>query len=220
MMNFKFEGRGPWLQTASGRQFFPLDPRPEEIFVEDLAHQLAAEPRYAGATEEPYSVAQHCVLLSYAVSAENAWAALHHEDPEAWLKDVPGPLKPFFPDYQHVEDKVWIACVERFRLPLILPREVMDLDLRVRLNERRDLMSSPPASWGSIEGLTPIEWGDLLPPMVLSQLRFCRLGASRPLWKIRPWPFHFAREKWRRRFNELEILELARRSRVVFAETR
>lgn len=203
MTTLKLEGRGPWLQTVNGGQFFPLDPRAEEIDVEDLSHRLAAEPRYQGATREPYSVAQHCVLLSCAVSLENAWAALHHEDPEAWLKDVPGSLKPFLPDYQRIEDQVWIACVERFKLPLIVPQEVRELDLRIRLNERRDLMAPPPASWGEIEKLEPIEWDGLLPSITLSELRFYRPGMSRNLWAIRPWTFHHARAMWRARYEEL-----------------
>lgn len=199
----KFEGRGPWIQTVSGGQFFPLDPRAEEIDVEDLSHRLAAEPRYQGATREPYSVAQHCVLMSYAVPPECAWEALHHEDPEAWLKDVPGPLKPFLPDYQKIEDKVWIACAERFKLPLLVSPAVKEFDLRIRLNERRDLMAPPSASWGEIEKLQPIEWDGLLPSLTLSELRFYRPGASRYLWAIRPWPFRLARAMWRSRFNEL-----------------
>lgn len=198
-----FEGRGPWLQTVNGGQFFPLDPRAEEIDVEDLSHRLAAEPRYQGATREPYSVAQHCVLLSYIVPLEDAWSALHHEDPEAWLKDIPGPLKPFLPDYQKIEDKVWIACVERFKLPLLHPQSVKQFDLRIRLNERRDLMAPPSASWGEIEKLSPIEWDGLLPSMILSELRFYRPGSSRSLWAIRPWSFHHARAMWRTRFEEL-----------------
>ena len=203
MTTLKLEGRGPWLQTVNGGQFFPLDPRPEEIDVDDLSHRLAAEPRYQGATREPYPVAQHCVLMSYAVSSENAWTALHHEDPEAWLKDVPGPLKPFLPDYQRIEDQVWIACVERFKLPLIVPLEVRLMDLQIRLNERRDLMAPPPASWGDIEKLQPIDWEALLPSIVLSELRFYRPGTSRSLWAIRPWTFHHARAMWRARFEEL-----------------
>lgn len=29
---------GDWMQTVSGRQFWPMDPRPQEIHIEDIAH--------------------------------------------------------------------------------------------------------------------------------------------------------------------------------------
>lgn len=39
---------GDWLQTYSGRKFYPLDPRPEDVVIEDIAHALANTCRYAG----------------------------------------------------------------------------------------------------------------------------------------------------------------------------
>ena len=57
------ERGGDWMQTYSGFQFWPLDPRPEEIHVIDIAHSLANQCRYAGHCREFYSVAQHSVLL-------------------------------------------------------------------------------------------------------------------------------------------------------------
>ena len=40
--------KGDWLQTFSGRIFFPMDPRAEEVFIEDIAHSLSMQCRYAG----------------------------------------------------------------------------------------------------------------------------------------------------------------------------
>jgi hypothetical protein len=39
---------GDWIQTYSGKKFWPLDPRPEEIFVEDIVHALSVLCRYGG----------------------------------------------------------------------------------------------------------------------------------------------------------------------------
>ncbi len=51
-------------QTYTGRMVSLLDPKPEDICIEDVAHHLAIVNRFGGATREPYSVAQHAVLVS------------------------------------------------------------------------------------------------------------------------------------------------------------
>lgn len=55
--------RGDWIQVYSGIQFWPIDPRPEEILVSDMAHSLAQQCRFTGHTREFYSIAQHCCLV-------------------------------------------------------------------------------------------------------------------------------------------------------------
>lgn len=40
--------RGDWMQLASGQPFWPLDPRPEEIHIEDIAAALSKLCRYGG----------------------------------------------------------------------------------------------------------------------------------------------------------------------------
>lgn len=53
-----------WFQTYTGRVWRPLDPQPEDVVQEDIAHALALTNRFNGATREPYSVAQHCCLVA------------------------------------------------------------------------------------------------------------------------------------------------------------
>ena len=43
--------RGHWMQLVSGKPFFPLDPRPEDIDINDIAHALSMVCRFGGATE-------------------------------------------------------------------------------------------------------------------------------------------------------------------------
>lgn len=62
---------GDWMQTASGRMFWPVDPRPEDVEINDIAHALSLTCRYCGHVREFYSVAQHSVLVSDAAPAEN-----------------------------------------------------------------------------------------------------------------------------------------------------
>jgi len=87
---------GDWLLTHTGRKFYPLDPRPEMVCLEDIAHALSHLNRWTGHTSWPYSVAQHAVQVALAVeqmAPDYALLALHHDDAEAYLGDIARPWK-------------------------------------------------------------------------------------------------------------------------------
>lgn len=151
--------RGDWMQTYTGRQFFPLDPRADEIDRLDIAHALSLLCRYGGHVDRFYSVAEHCVLMSYAVAPENALAALLHDATEAYVCDVPRPLKRSLPGYQEIEDAVWHAIVEHFGIDYNLPAEVKEADNRILLTERAALMRTD-LEW-SVDALTPLPVGGI-----------------------------------------------------------
>ena len=131
---------GDWMQTYSGGRFYPLDPRAEDLNPEDIAHALSLLCRYGGHVDRFYSVAEHCVLMSRAVAPEHALAALLHDATEAYVVDVPRPLKRYLGRYRDIEDMVWLAIVARFGVPVSLPPEVIEADSRILLTERRALM--------------------------------------------------------------------------------
>lgn len=141
-------GRGPWMQTYSGGQFFPLQPRPEDVHPVDIAHALSMLCRYNGHVREFMSVAEHCVLLSHAVPADNALWALLHDATEAYVGDMVRPLKRQMHDYRAVEDGVMVAIAARFGIDPVMPEEVHLADARILLDERAVLMTPPPADWG------------------------------------------------------------------------
>lgn len=147
--------RGDWMQTFSGRRFYPLDPRPEDIEPGDIAHALSLICRYAGHVSRFYSVAEHCVLMSRSVAPEHALAALLHDATEAYLVDVPRPLKLHLPDYRRIEANVWTAIAWRFNVDLDLPADVHEADTRILVNETAVLMANREA-WASLEGIEPL----------------------------------------------------------------
>ena len=162
------EDRGDnWIQTFTGKAFYPFDPRPEDICIEDIAHALSNQCRYAGHTHKFYSVAEHSVLLSYAVHPQFARWALLHDSSEAYLTDIPRPIKHLLPQYKEAEARVMKCIVERFGLdPLEEPEQVREYDTRILHNERDALLGRPPRSWGlvgepltrlSIEGWSPVK---------------------------------------------------------------
>lgn len=138
---------GDWMQTASGRQFWPLDPRPEEIYIEDIAAALSKLCRYGGHCAWPYSVAQHSVYVSHQVPREHALAALLHDATEAYCADVPRPLKRHLTGYAEIEQRIWCAVAAKFKLPEQLPQCVHDADNAVLLAEKAQIMLPSPAAW-------------------------------------------------------------------------
>src|SRR5829696_7572546 len=85
------------IDTASGVRLDLDEPHPEDIRIEDVAGGLSKVCRFGAQTREYYSVAQHALLVRRLVveagHPELALAALHHDSHEAYLCDIPTPLK-------------------------------------------------------------------------------------------------------------------------------
>lgn len=141
---------GDWMQTYTGVQFWPLDPRPEEIRIEDIAHSLANQCRYAGHVQEFYSVAQHSVLVARIVPREHAMWGLLHDATEAYLVDLPRPVKRYSrlgDEYRDIETRLMGALCVRFGLAFDEPGCVKHADDVLLMTEKRDLMPNSPAKW-------------------------------------------------------------------------
>jgi hypothetical protein len=145
------ERQGDWMQTFSGRQFWPLDPRPEDVDIADIAHALSMDCRYGGHGRRFYSVAEHCVLMARAVSPKNRLLALMHDSPEGYLRDLIRPVKRSMPIYQATEAAIWLAICARYGMPTDLPAEVHLADTRILVDEREQNMAPPPAPWDATE---------------------------------------------------------------------
>ena len=152
--------RGDWIQTFTGRQFWPLDPRAEDVCLLDIAHALAMKCRYTGHSLTFYSVAQHSVLVSVCCenvgSVEAARWGLLHDAAEAYLPDVARPIKGELVGYQAIEDRIMAVIAEVFGLELPIPEYVHQADLKLLATECRDLMAPPPRPWISIEQIEPL----------------------------------------------------------------
>jgi hypothetical protein len=138
---------GHRYQTYTGVMFWPIDPRPEEVRIDDIAHHLSLLCRYNGACAVMYSVAQHSVLVSRIVPLEHALWGLMHDAAEAYVGDMVRPLKKMLPAYAEIEERVMRAIAKRFELPWPEPPEIKIADDRVLMTEQRDLMGPSPAPW-------------------------------------------------------------------------
>ena len=145
---------GDWIQTYKGIQFWPLDPRPEEIDIEDVAHALSMQCRYGGHCREFYSVAQHSVIVSQNVPYKHSLWGLLHDAAEAYLVDLPRPIKRYCEMgrlYKEIENRLLLAVAQRFGLPVFgvdgMPDCVHKADVVVLVTEKRDLMTIAPKPW-------------------------------------------------------------------------
>lgn len=137
-----------WLQSFTGRAVFPLDITSEMIAIEDIAHSLSMQCRYNGHTREFYSVAEHCVHMSYVVPEEDALWALLHDGTEAYVGDLIRPVKQHLELFYKIENEIMIRIVDKYGLGSYeMPASVKEMDNHIIENERRALLTPSPLPW-------------------------------------------------------------------------
>lgn len=161
---------GPWMDLGGGRKFWPIDPSPDEVSIDDIAHALSNICRFGGRCSHFYSVAQHSVMVSRIVARTRPDLALHgllHDAAEAYLGDVIAPLKHDLwldvTPFATVEARVLDAIMTSLRLPDLRPCDygvIKQADLIALATEARDLMGDP--RWDGlpdplIESITPVD---------------------------------------------------------------
>lgn len=165
---------GDWMQTYTGRQYWPLDPRPDEVAAEDIAHHLGMLCRYCGACRRFYSVAEHSVGVLRVLEGDIrrefngdrvGWrgddlvrryklSALLHDAPEAYCHDLIRPIKRCVDGYASVERANADAIALRFNLPLLSEIDasrIKHADNAMLLAEQEVLMAPAPAKWSPLE---------------------------------------------------------------------
>ncbi len=145
-----------WIQTFSGKRFPLFNPSPSDIDINDIAHALANNCRFAGHTKHHYSVAQHSWLASYLVPHEEALAALLHDAAEAYLFDATRPLKQFLVNFKQIERVVQNAINQRFGILTEKTLPISDADMEMLATERRDLMPPSDDCWVCLTGYSPV----------------------------------------------------------------
>lgn len=143
-----------FIETAGGDRFFPSRPESHEFIIEDIAFSLAGQCRYLGVTTKHYSVAEHCMhvysyLKTSGADKRTLRAALLHDAAEAYIGDIPGPVKAVLPDYRALEDRVMAAIAKQFDFDWPLPAAVVDADRRIVKDERAQAIGISDNEWES-----------------------------------------------------------------------
>lgn len=146
------------VRTYTGKLFSLVKPRALDVEIVDIAHALGNQCRWSGHTREHYSVAEHSMRvadlvhkrLQHRPRAESVvpeLQALLHDATEAYLGDVPSPIKMMLVEYKPIEERVHAAICARYTLPVELPDVVHEADGTMLLVEARDLFDvQPPVS--------------------------------------------------------------------------
>lgn len=145
---------GDWLCTHSGISFFPLDPRPDEVVIEDIAHALSNMCRFGGHCCRFYSVAEHSVRAfrearRQGMDRRTMRAVLLHDASEAYLVDVPRPIKGYLGGYKDIEYNLERIIAIRFDFDADNPA-IKPLDNVMLATEKRDLMPAQSAKWAPL----------------------------------------------------------------------
>ncbi len=171
-----------YFRTFRGKRVHPLSPQPDEIDIDDVARSLSQQCRFLGHTDAFYSVAQHSVLVSQHVPHDDALWGLLHDASEAYLCDLPSPIKrePEMRIYRIAEDRLMACIAQKFGLAAEMPESVRRADRLILATEFRDVTTVDDPAWITTEcGVEPL--ADV----------------------IFPWPAAVAEENFLRRFVEL-----------------
>ena len=144
--------RGNWMQMHSGIAFYPFDPRPEEILIEDIASHLSKICRYGGACNQFYSVAEHSVLVGLNCPKEYQLEGLLHDATEAFgMGDIVKPVKEGIPELKIFEDNLYKVIAEKFELEYPIPDIVKEIDFNIMADEQEQLMNESKRKWWQLD---------------------------------------------------------------------
>jgi len=117
------------ILVHSGIIFDVFHPKAENIRIIDIAHALSNICRYGGHCPKFYSVAQHSVLCSEKPGTPlEQMEFLMHDASEAYLIDLPRPIKRNMPIYREIEDDLLDVIFKHFGLNFPLTGRVHEVD--------------------------------------------------------------------------------------------
>ncbi len=110
--------------TSSGVIFNLMDPKMNDVRINDIAHNLSQQCRWNGSTRTYYSVAEHSIKVYEAYvmkvslgndhSRKGALAALLHDAEEAYWGDIIQPIKDLYPEIEEKLVFLRIKIIEKF----------------------------------------------------------------------------------------------------------
>jgi len=147
---------GGWFTTYSGKKWYILEPRPEDVNIKDIAHALSLICRFGGHSRNHYSVGDHSVMCR--IRAIELWPTdwmlqLHillHDASEAYIGDMVRPMKETMPAFNALEDKTQTAIYIGLGLPKPTDAEytkIKRVDNELLMAERRDIINNGGHEW-------------------------------------------------------------------------
>ncbi len=144
------------ISTWSGRYIEPLHPQPEEVCIEDIAHALSRLCRYNGHVQHFLSVARHSIWVAehvYTLTGDPKLGlqGLLHDGAEAYLSDVPRPVKRSeeMAHFRAIDQRMDEVVMQAFGLEFPIPEVVMQADRDVLLKVELPSPAGARHTWSS-----------------------------------------------------------------------
>ena len=150
-----------FIETRTGKRVSVQDPQPDQFDIKDIGYALSNTCRFNGHSRGFYSVAEHSVAVALRLPDNLRLAGLLHDATEAYLGDIPSPIKQFLPDYQKIEARFEAAIAEKFASPevSIVPRctaqeyaAIKAADIDALFTEAHFLIESEGKDWAYFQG--------------------------------------------------------------------
>lgn len=179
------------MSSVSGVRIDLLNPTPEMITLHDVAVGLSNECRFGGQMYEFYSVAMHTLLVVWLTERANRGksdvrllcrAAVAHDMSEAYLKDIPKPLKMLFgAEYVDIEDRWEKAIMAKWNInptdmALVKPYDLQAVEIEYEVLRKGNYSGKEARLWN--EFLLGVGWFGKYPNRSAVRRRFvqvCRL---------------------------------------------
>ena len=144
------ERKNIFLNTYTGKQIKIISIKPDDICLPDIAHSLSMICRFNGHCSFFYSVAQHSIsifneLKNLKYSPKIQLYGLLHDAAEAYICDLPKPIKIYIPQYRKLESKIQKKIWKAFNIPKPTYREykiIKELDVSMMQLEANMLMKN------------------------------------------------------------------------------
>ena len=149
-----------WIETYSGKKLDVFNINKEAIDIVDIAHALSMACRFNGHLKRFLSVAEHSIIVASMVEEKHQLPALLHDAAEAYITDIPRPIKQMIPMVNEIDAALTKAIFEKYGCAYPIDPEITEVDRELCLAEARD-SNMDVDSWGerySFIEHTPFHW--------------------------------------------------------------
>lgn len=154
-----------FVETRSGKRVSVQNPQPDQFDIKDIAYALSNTCRFNGHCAGFYSVAEHSVAVALRLPRERRLAGLLHDATEAYLGDIPSPIKQFLPDYKAIEAKFERTIADKFGVEW--GNDIKEADVDALFTEAHFLIPSKGKDWTFFQGPMKFEVNHRLKPVCL-----------------------------------------------------
>lgn len=167
----------PWISTYTGHKIDMYEPQESEINIEDIARGLSQCNRFGGQLRYPVSVAYHSAVVAKFAPDNLKFAALMHDASEAYLVDIPTPIKQLFPVYYEIEERLMRVIAKRFQFNYDDVKLTRQWDWAACCTEARQLQIGGVETWKEKLDFLDYEYKEITPSHAYSifMIEFDRL---------------------------------------------